>query len=109
MTLIHPEQMHSMLAGAAIIGAKTAAMMMGSCSSMMIRKEAYEKYGNKTVKKWHKEGLLHPEKRRNGSYDSVYFPVIELMLASQSELVNRLTPMANDEISTFMLEEIKSN
>ena len=64
--------------------------MMGHDKEMMLQKTAYAKYGNKTVKKWHKAGLLHP-KRIEGC---VYFPAIELLLASQTEMVNRLTPMA---------------
>ena len=103
MIIIHPEQMHNLLAGAAIIAAKTTAMMMGCDKDMILKTSAYAKYGNKTVRKWHKAGLLHP--KRVGT--CVYFPVIELLLASQAEMVNRLTPMANDEIRAYLLEEAK--
>ena len=94
MIMIHPEQLYQMIAGAAVVASKTTAMMMGGCSDMMLKTQAYAKYGNKTVKKWHKDGLLHP--KRQGT--CVYYPVIELMVASQSEIVNRLTPNALDEI-----------
>ena len=105
MLIIHPEQMYNLLAGAAIVGAKTATMMMGGCQDLMIQKEAYAKYGNKTIKKWHKEGLLHPKKMKNGSYDSVYYPVIELLIASQSEVVSKLTPNASSETQEYLMEQ----
>ena len=107
MILIHPEQMHNLLAGAAIIAAKTTAMMLGHGhdKDIMLQKTAYAKYGNKTVKKWHKSGLLHP-KRVEGC---IYFPVIELLIASQTEIVNRLTPMAQGELRDYLLEEVKNN
>ena len=94
MILLHQEQINNLIAGAAIVGAKTAAIMMGGCKDMILKKDAYAKYGNKTVKKWHKEGLLHP--KRSGT--CVYFPTIELMIASQAEQVSRITPNASDEI-----------
>ena len=101
MILIHPEQMRNLLAGAAIVAAKTTAMMMGHDRDMMLQKQAFARYGNKTVKKWHKSGQLHP-KRIGGC---VYFPVVELLIASQAEMVNRLTPMASDEIKDFIIEQ----
>ena len=106
MILIHPEQMHNLIAGAAIIAAKTTAMMMGhgQDKDMMLQKTAYAKYGNKTVKKWHRAGLLHP-KRVDGC---IYFPAVELLVASQAEMVNRLTPMAKDELRDYLIKEIKN-
>jgi hypothetical protein len=103
MIVMHEEQMHGLIAGAAIIGAKTAAMMMGAREDVMLQKEAYSRYGNRAVKRWHKAGLLHP-KRVDGC---IYFPAVELMIASQTELVNRLTPSADAEIADFMLNLAK--
>ena len=105
MLIIHPEQMYNLLAGAAIVGAKTATMMMGGCQDLMIQKEAYAKYGNKTIKKWHKEGLLHPKRVHFGNGTRIYYPVIELLIASQSEVVSKLTSNASSEIQEYLMKE----
>ena len=98
MTILHPEQLHKLLASSAIIGAKTAAMMMGHTKDMIMQKEAYARYGNRTVKKWHKAGLLHPKREQNGGSRYIMFPLVELILASQAEITSKLSPMAKDEM-----------
>jgi len=108
MIVFHPEQIHSLIASAAIIGAKTAMEVMGGCKDMMIQKEAYAKYGNKTVKKWHKAGLLHPKRVENWGSKYIMYPVIELIVASQSEIASRLTPNASGEIVAWLNEDAKS-
>ena len=103
MILIHPEQMRNLLVSAAVVATRTTAMMMGQDKDMMLQKQAYARYGNKTVKRWHKAGLLHPKRVDR----CVYFPAIELLIASQSEMMNRLSPMASDEILGYKMEEAK--
>jgi len=94
MIVFHPEQIHSLIAGAALVGAKSALITHGIETGFLPRKHAYERYGEKFVKKWHKLGLLHP----NRIDRIIYYPVIELLIASHSEMVSRLTPNAADEI-----------
>jgi len=94
MILIHPEQIQNLLAGAAIIGAKSALITHGIEKGFLPQKHAYAKYGEKFVRKWQKSGLLHPKRMDR----FICYPTIELLVASQTEMVNRLTPMALDEI-----------
>lgn len=104
MITIHTEQLHNLVAGAAFVAARTASMMMGgSDKNMLLQKQAYARYGNKTVKRWHKAGLLHP-KRIDGC---IYFPAIELLVASQTEMINSLTPMASDEVKEYVINKIQ--
>ena len=99
MIAIHPEQLRNLITGAAIVAAKTTAQIMGGCADVMLMKNAKAKYGHGNVKKWHKSGYLHPKRGDDGC---IYFPVVELMIASKTDEIQRLlTPNASEEIRSF--------
>jgi len=98
--MLHQEHFNNIINCVVRMCVQTSSIMFGNEKGDIMQKEAFAKFGNKQVKKWHKAGLLHPQ-RKNGC---IYYPLIELYMAVQRELITKITPCACGEIENFTLK-----
>ena len=97
MIYLHQEMINNIIYSNIFLSAQTFAIMLGFEKGNILQKDAYARFGNKDVKRWHKAGLLHP-KRIDGC---IYFPLIELYMARYSEIIACVSPNASREIVDF--------